>query len=77
MIRVNPGSYFASKEENRNLNKFLKERYPNGVYNDRAFKQYIKEKYNAQYVDEIGYRDQGYFLFDDSKKALMFMMRFS
>ncbi len=76
MIKVLPGRYFASVEENKALNQYLIEKFGHDNFPANGPDMYLKEKYNAAYVPGEPYsNDPGYFLFEDSKDAIMFTLR--
>ncbi len=78
MIKVLPGRYFASVEENHAMNRYIIENFGYGNFTINALDSYFKEKYNAVYVPgEVYSNDPGYFLFEDSKDAIMFILRWS
>ena len=79
MIKVLPGQYFASIEEHREFNQYLREKVGSHVHADNdTLVMYFKEKYNAVYVPgEQWSSDPGYFLFEDERDAIMFILRWS
>ena len=77
MIKVFPGQYFASVEENQAMNRYIMENFVEN-FPENALDMYFKEKYNGVYVPgEPWTHDLGHFLFDDSKDAIMFILRWS
>lgn len=76
MIKVLPGQYFASVEENQAMNRYIIENFGYD-FPDNALDSYFKEKYNGSYVPGEHFGDAGYFLFEDSKDAMMFILRWS
>lgn len=78
MIKVLPGRYFASVEENIALNQYIREKFGEDSFPEDAVDMYFKEKYNCVYVPGKPFSfDLGYFLFEDSKDAIMFILRWS
>lgn len=78
MIKVFPRRYVASVEENKALNQYLIEKFGCNNFPPDGPDMYLKEKYNCIYVPGQPYSlDPGYFLFEDSKDAIMFMLRWS
>lgn len=77
MIKVLPGKYFASVEENRAINRYIVEKFGRNFPNE-GLNLYFKEKYNSVYIPgEAWSLDPGYFLFENEKDALMFILRWS
>lgn len=77
MIKVLPGRYFASVEENKAINRYVLEKFGCDFPKD-ALDRYFKEKYNGVYIPgEPWNLDPGYFLFENERDALMFILRWS
>jgi hypothetical protein len=74
MIKVTSGRYFADVQENQNLNRYLKE----NPESDSIFRDYIKQKFGATFVYEVDFAEGsvGYFLFENERDAIMFILRF-
>lgn len=77
MIKVLPGRYFASVEENQALNRYVLEKL-SGDFSTNALDMYFKEKYNGVYIPgEPWNLEPGYFLFENERDAIMFILRWS
>lgn len=74
MIKVTSGRYFADVQENQNLNRYLKE----NPESDSIFRDYIKENFGATFVFDVDLAESsvGYFLFENERDAIMFILRF-
>lgn len=71
MIKIVSQTYFLDFQEVHNLNQHLRE---NPESKD-VFADYIKERFNATYERSSGWTSFGYFVFENERDAIMFMLR--
>lgn len=74
MIKVPPGRFFSSIELINDMKKFREE---NNIFPERVFDRYIKEKYNAVYINGKKHIERGYFVFENEKDATFFALKWS
>lgn len=76
MLKVYPGKYFESVEENKELNAYLNKEFGDDPPTN-AVDLYLKERYNTVYVPGSAFSDFGHFVFERETDAIMFILRWS